>query len=128
MEEGDGVAQRAKAASEITRARPPQPLHADLRFFDRSGRFVQNFASIELLVVAWLLKLERSTADAQQFLKENRWLDARVERLQALLRLGGHCYFLRRICQTTASGYKQIHRHDVSLRSCLDKVEFGKLL
>lgn len=88
MEEGDGVAQRAKAAFEITRARPPQPLHADLRFFDRAGRFVQNFASIELLVVAWL-KLERSTADAQQFLKENRWLDARVKRLQALLRLGG---------------------------------------
>jgi len=35
---------------------------------------------------------------------------------------------VRRIRQTAASGYKQIHRHDVSLRSGLDEVEFGKLL
>lgn len=73
----------------VSIAKPTPDDDALLRVFDRSGRFVQNFATIELLVVAWLMKMDQSEAAAKKFLHGNRWLDARVSRLEALLQDAG---------------------------------------
>jgi hypothetical protein len=50
-----------------------------------AGRFVQNFATIELLVVCWLFRLEASEADAKAALAKNPTIAARVRRLIELL-------------------------------------------
>jgi hypothetical protein len=50
-----------------------------------AGRFVQNFATIELLVVCWLFRLEASEADATAFLAKNQTMATRVKRLVELL-------------------------------------------
>ena len=53
---------------------------------NRMGGFVQNFAVVELMVVAWLLNVEASEAEAKAFLTKTRQFDARVRRLQSILR------------------------------------------
>lgn len=56
-----------------------------------AGHFVQRFATIELLVAAWLYKTETSPDSGIAFLKKNRTLHARIERLRELLSTGhGH--------------------------------------
>ncbi len=54
-----------------------------------AGRFVQNFATIELLVVCWIFRLEASEQDAMVFLTKVRAMASRVERLIDLLQRAG---------------------------------------
>ncbi|MEK7994690.1 MAG: hypothetical protein AAB403_12875 [Planctomycetota bacterium] len=54
-----------------------------------AGHFVQRFATVELLVAAWLCKIEASPDTGAAFLKKNRTLHARMERLRELLNAGG---------------------------------------
>ena len=54
-----------------------------------AGHFVQRFATIELLVAAWLYKIEASPDSGIALLKMNRTLHARIERLRELLSASG---------------------------------------
>lgn len=53
-----------------------------------AGHFVQRFATIELLVAAWLCKMEASPDAGAAFLKQSRTLHARIDRLRNLLSTG----------------------------------------
>lgn len=56
-----------------------------------AGHFVHRFAAIELLVAAWLYKIEASPEPGIAFLNKNRTLHARIERLRELLSMAhGH--------------------------------------
>ena len=60
--------------------------------------------------------------------EEQEFRGIRTAQAGSARHLPRHSHLFRRIRQTAASGYKQIHRHDISLRTGLDEVEFGKLL
>jgi hypothetical protein len=75
------------------RTEGPPPSEATQRTIDAivggAGPFIQNFATLELTVAAWLLRVEESHEHAVKFLHSTSPLDSRIKRLQKLLREEG---------------------------------------
>jgi hypothetical protein len=52
---------------------------------EAAGFFIHNFAAVELLVVAWLLSLSETRAQARRYLKKEQHLAQRVKQLRRLV-------------------------------------------
>ena len=52
---------------------------------NRAGRFLQNFALLEVITAAWLISLESTPDLARKFLNDKRNLATRIKRLSDLL-------------------------------------------